>query len=291
MVKVMPKGEKIKYAFLLPSVVLILSFVIFPLIYSLYMSLTDWQIGKAPNIIGLSNYLKVFMDNRVHNSLSFTLLFVLITVSVETLFALGVAILSQQRFSGNRFFRILFTAPFFTCPVALSYLSITIFYEEGGPLNNLLRLFFGVKVPWISNPDYAFLSLCFVDIWQWTPFLYIIFLAGLESLPREPYEAAIVDGASSFQIFRHVTIPLLAPVIITGVLFKVIESLKVFDIIYALTGGGPGISTESYTMYIYKTGFRFFRLGYAAALSFILLIMLMILFTVLVSRLREVYYE
>jgi len=291
MVKDMPREERIKYFFLLPSVIMILSFIIFPLIYSLYLSLTNWQIGKIPSIIGLSNYLKVFTDYRVHNSLTFTLLFTIFTVSIETLFALGVAILSQQRFFGNRFFRVLFTAPFFTCPVALSYLSITIFYEEGGPLNNLLKLLFGIKVPWISDPDYAFLSLCIVDIWQWTPFLYIIFLAGLESLPKEPYEAATIDGASSFQIFRYVTIPLLAPVIITGVLLKIIESLKVFDIIYALTGGGPGVSTESYTMYIYKTGFRFFRLGYAAALSFILLIILMILFTVLAFRLREVYYE
>jgi multiple sugar transport system permease protein len=113
----------------------------------------------------------------------------------------------------------------------------------------------------------------------------------LESLPREPYEAATIDGASGFQAFRYITIPLLMPVIITGVLLKMIESLKVFDIIYALTGGGPGIATESYTMYIYKTGFRFFRLGYAAALSYILLIMLMILFTFLAFRLRKVYYE
>jgi multiple sugar transport system permease protein len=287
----MPKEERIKYFFLLPAVVLILSFLIFPLVYSLYLSVTDWQIGKAPEIIGISNYLKALTDRRVHNALSFTLLFMIFTISVETPFALGVAILSQLRFPGNNIFRVIFTAPFFTSPIALSYLSITIFYEEGGPLNNILKLLFGIKVPWISNPNYAFLSLCLIDIWQWTPFLYIIFLAGLESLPREPYEAATIDGASGFQAFRYITIPLLMPVIITGVLLKMIESLKVFDIIYALTGGGPGIATESYTMYIYKTGFRFFRLGYAAALSYILLIMLMILFTFLAFRLRKVYYE
>jgi len=287
----MSKEERAKYFFLLPAVVLILSFLIFPLIYSAYLSVTDWQIGKAPEIIGFSNYLKVFTDRRVHNALSFTLLFMVFTILIETPFALGVAVLSQLRFPGNTIFKVIFTAPFFTSPIALSYLSITIFYEEGGPLNNLLKLLFNIKIPWISNPDYAFLSLCLIDIWQWTPFLYIIFLAGLQSLPREPYEAATIDGASSFQAFRYITIPLLMPVILTGMLLKMIESLKVFDIIYALTGGGPGISTESYTMYIYKTGFRFFRLGYAASLSYILLIILMILFTVLAFRLRKVYYE
>ncbi|MEM4005573.1 MAG: sugar ABC transporter permease, partial [Desulfurococcaceae archaeon] len=191
--------------------------------------------------------------------------------------------------TGNKVFRILCILPFFASPIALSYLGITIFYEEGGPLNNILSLIGVGKIPWISNPTYAFLSVSLLDIWQWTAFLYVIFLAGLESLPKDIYEAAMVDGASGWRLFKSITLPLLLPIITTGVIFKVIESFKVFDLIYALTGGGPGISTESYTMYIYKTGLRFFRMGYAASLSLILLIILSILLMLAMIRLRRVY--
>lgn len=285
----MRKEERTKYLFLLPSVVLVLSFVIFPLTYSIFLSLTNWQIGRELSFVGLSNYLKAFTDFRVLNSLEFTLKFIALTVPVETLLALGLALLSQKSFTGNKAFRTLCILPFFASPIALSYLGITIFYEEGGPLNNILSLIGIGKIPWISNPAYAFLSVSLLDIWQWTAFLYIIFLAGLESLPRDIYEAAMVDGASGWRLFKSITLPLLLPIITTGVIFKIIESFKVFDLIYALTGGGPGITTESYTMYIYKTGLRFFRMGYAASLSLILLIILSILLTLMMIRLRRVY--
>ncbi|MEM3942214.1 MAG: sugar ABC transporter permease [Candidatus Bathyarchaeia archaeon] len=285
----MRKEEKVKYLFLLPSVALVLSFVIFPLIYSVFLSLTNWQIGRELSFIGLSNYLKIFTDFRVLNSLEFTLKFIALTVPIEAFLALGLALLSQKSFTGNKVFRILCILPFFASPIALSYLGITIFYEEGGPLNNILSLIGVGKIPWISNPTYAFLSVSLLDIWQWTAFLYVIFLAGLESLPKDIYEAAMVDGASGWRLFKSITLPLLLPIITTGVIFKVIESFKVFDLIYALTGGGPGISTESYTMYIYKTGLRFFRMGYAASLSLILLIILSILLMLAMIRLRRVY--
>jgi len=283
------REDRVKFLFLLPCVIWIFSLTIFPLVYSLYLSFQSWHLGKIPSFTGLTNYITALTDYRVHNSLEFTLKFTAVTVSVELLLGLGLALLIHEGIRGERFLRVLFTAPLFTSPIALSYLNLTIFYEEGGPINNILKLLGGPKIPWLSDPFFASLAVMMIDIWQWTPFMFIILLAGLESLPREPYEAAKVDGASSFQIFKHITLPLLTPVIITAVLLKAIESLKVFDLVYALTMGGPGISTETYTMYIYKSGMRFFKLGYAASLSYIFLFIVMILFMLLMPRLRRVY--
>lgn len=285
----MLKKIQIKHIFLLPSVIWILALVVFPLIYSLTLAFQSWHLGEKPYFIGFKNFITALEDYRMHNAIEVTFKFALIVVSVELLLGLGLALLIHEGIRGGKFFRLLFVAPLFTCPVALSYLNLTIFYEEKGPINNILALLGGPKVPWLSDPFYAFIAVVLIDIWQWTPFMFIILLAGLESLPREPYEAAVMDGASSWQIFRYITLPMLTPLIITAVLLRAIEALKIFDLVYALTMGGPGIATETYTMYTYKSALRFFRLGYASALSYLFLLMVMVLFTILMQRLKKVY--
>jgi multiple sugar transport system permease protein len=177
----------------------------------------------------------------------------------------------------------------FAAPVAIAYIGLLLFHVEYGPVNFILHKFGIPRVNWLSTPLAAMISILLLDMWQWTPFTFIVLLAGLQSLPDEPFEAAKIDGATSGQILRFVTIPMLAPVIATTITFKMIYSFKVFDLPYALTAGGPGITTEVFGMYIYRQGLEFFNLGYAGALSFIFLIIVMVASTLLLKPMRNVY--
>jgi multiple sugar transport system permease protein len=145
-------------------------------------------------------------------------------------------------------------------------------------IKNILLKKVGITGPaWLATPTSALLSVIIVDVWQWTPYIFMVLLAGLTALPREPFEAAKVGGASSWQTFRHITIPLLRPLILIVVLIRVMDAIRIFDIVFILTGGGPALSTELLSLYIYRIGFRFFRMGYACALSILLLIVTIIL--------------
>lgn len=167
---------------------------------------------------------------------------------------------------------------------------VYIFYEEAGPFNLLLTSINPAwKVPWRSDPFWAFVSVAYCDVWMWTPFLFIVLYAGLQSLPRDPTEAALVDGASRLQILRHITLPMMRPVILTVLLLKLVESIKIFDVIFTLTEGGPGISTESISLYIYKVALRFFNLGYSSALGIFYLIILLPLISVILYLFRGIY--
>lgn len=172
--------------------------------------------------------------------------------------------------------------PIFATPLAVGYSFFTIFYEEGGPLGFL-------GIPFLSDPGWALFSVILVDIWQWTPFCFLVFLAALQGIPDELYEAAIVDGASEIRMLADVILPVLTPTIIIVLLLRLAEALKLFDIPFAMTGGGPGIATQSYSFLAYRTGLRFFDLGYASAMAYGLLIVVMIMITLFFKTLRRTY--
>ncbi|MFL5258945.1 MAG: carbohydrate ABC transporter permease, partial [Hyphomicrobiales bacterium] len=192
------------------------------------------------------------------------------------------AVLFNQQIWGRSMLRTVMILPIFATPLAVGYTFFTIFYEVGGPLA-------WMHIPFLSNPDWALFSVILVDVWQWTPFCFLVFLAALQGVPDELYEAARVDGANLIAMLREVMLPLLTPTIVIVLLLRLAESLKLFDIPFALTGGGPGVATQPFSLLAFRTGLRFFDLGYASAMAYALLIAVMVIITLFFRRLRETY--
>ena len=310
--------SKARFLFLAPAVLWVLAFTVFPLGYSLYIaflkvdSKTEITRERVPMVDkdgnpvmlangkqrmrtiihkeqkttttfqGLQNFRRMFKDSQVATATRITLTFILSSVSIELVLGFLLAVLFNRHLAGRATMRAVMILPIFATPLAAGYLFFTILYEEGGPLGFL-------GIPFLSNPDWALFSIIFVDVWQWTPFCFLVFLAALQSVPDELYEAAVVDGANGWQILQKVLLPILQNTIVIVLLLRLAEALKLFDIPFALTGGGPGIATQSYSFFAFRTGIRFFDLGYASALCYGLLITVMIIIMLTFRRLRESY--
>ncbi len=285
------RADRTKFLFLGPAVVWILAFTIFPLLYALYTSLYSFRYGQRLGFTGLENFARLFTDSNLLSSLRITLTFVVGTVTVQMVLGVALALLLSREIRGSNVIRGVATLPLFATPVAVGYLAITLYYERNGPLNSLIRALGGENIPWLSDPTWALVAVILVDIWQWTPFVFLITLAGLQSLPSELYDAASVDGASAAQNFRFLTLPLLAPLLWLILLLRMVEAFRVFDIPTSLTLGGPGRATEVYSLYTYRTALRFFDHGYAAAQGILLLVIVMFIVTLIFTRVRGLYEE
>ena len=285
------RADRTKFLFIGPAVVWILAFTIFPLLYALYTSLYSFRYGQRLGFTGLENFARLFTDSNLRSSLSITLTFVVGTVTVQMVLGVALALLLSREIRGSNVIRGVATLPLFATPVAVGYLAITLYYERNGPLNSLIRALGGENIPWLSDPSWALVAVILVDIWQWTPFVFLITLAGLQSLPSELYEAARIDGASAAQNFRFLTLPLLAPLLWLILLLRMVEAFRVFDIPVSLTLGGPGRATEVYSLYTYRTAMRFFDHGYAAAQGILLLVIVMFIVTLIFTRVRGLYEE
>jgi multiple sugar transport system permease protein len=285
------RADRTKFLFIGPAVVWILAFTIFPLLYALYTSLYSFRYGQRFGFTGLENFARLFSDSNLLSSLRITLTFVVGTVTVEMVLGVALALLLSREIRGSNVIRGVATLPLFATPVAVGYLAITLYYERNGPLNSLIRALGGENIPWLSDPSWALVAVILVDIWQWTPFVFLITLAGLQSLPSELYEAARIDGASAAQNFRFLTLPLLAPLLWLILLLRMVEAFRVFDIPVSLTLGGPGRATEVYSLYTYRTAMRFFDHGYAAAQGILLLVIVMFIVTLIFTRVRGLYEE
>jgi len=286
----MRERERIKFLFVLPGIAWVLIFTIFPLLYSLRLSFMRARLGQPETFVGLSNFARAFSDYRFWGSVQVTVFFVVISVTLTVLLGLGLALLFHRPLRGQRIFRSLFTMPLFTAPIALGYLGLTIFHEEVGAVNTVLRAMGMIDLPrWFSNIWLARVAIVLVDVWQWTPFCFLVILAGLQSLPDEIYEAARLDTSSGWDMFRYITFPLLTPVLFTVTILRLVETFKVLDIPFSMTSGGPGSATQTYSFYIYLTGLRNFNTGYASALAYILLIIMLIISMFFFNRLRQIY--
>jgi multiple sugar transport system permease protein len=285
------RADRTKFLFIGPAVVWILAFTIFPLLYALYTSLYSFRYGQRLGFTGLENFARLFTDSNLLSSLRITLTFVVGTVTVQMVLGVALALLLSREIRGSNVIRGVATLPLFATPVAVGYLAITLYYERNGPLNSLIRALGGENIPWLSDPTWALVAVILVDIWQWTPFVFLITLAGLQSLPSELYDAASVDGASAAQNFRFLTLPLLAPLLWLILLLRMVEAFRVFDIPTSLTLGGPGRATEVYSLYTYRTALRFFDHGYAAAQGILLLVIVMFIVTLIFTRVRGLYEE
>jgi multiple sugar transport system permease protein len=281
--------DRAKWYFLLPAIGWILLFTVFPLLYAIRMSLHAYRFGQEGAFIGLGNFQRLLTDEVLHSDLITTFQFVVSSVAVEMVLGISLALLFNREMRGRGLLRALATLPLFATPVAIGYLGITLFYEQGGPINSLIQVFGGSQIPWLSNPFWAKVAIILVDIWQWTPFVFLVTLAGLQGLSQDLLEASEVDGASPWQNLLHIILPLLAPLLWLILLLRMIEAFKVFDTVVSMTAGGPGRATEVISRYTYLTMRKFSDYGYAAAQGFLLLVIVSILITLLWSRIKHSY--
>ena len=282
--------RRAKLLFILPTVILILLLSIFPLIVSLAFTFTDLHLSRLEGGIRfpvLTNYLRFFRDSRIWVTAMNTLIFVGIGVTIQYVLGLLVALLLNQEFIGRGFFRLIFIMPMMLTPVTVAYVARMVFSEDKGPLNYFLRTQLGIIPPWYSSPFMARVVIASIDAWEWTPFMMLVLLAGLQAISPELYEAAKVDGASTWQCFWKITFPLLAPVSVTAILIRALEIFKLIDIIHVATGGGPGQVTESVTMYAHTVGMKQGDLGYASTIAYLLLVMVIVTSTIFLGLLRR----
>ncbi|HVO38245.1 MAG TPA: sugar ABC transporter permease [Spirochaetia bacterium] len=288
------KREPVKFLFVVPGIAWVALFTLFPLLYSLRLAFMKARLTGPQKFIWFSNFAQAFGDYRFWAVLVTTVYFVVFDVAVSVLVGLILAYIFsrplRKALGGSRFFRSLFTMPMFTAPIALGYLGLTIFHEDVGAVNTVLKALGMINAPrWFSDVWLARFAISIVDIWQWTPFCFLVLLAGLQSLPEEVYEAAVLDTSSGWQMFRKITLPMLGPVLFTVIILRVVETFKLLDIPFALTSGGPGMATQTYSFFIYLTGLRNFNSGYASALAYILLVIMLIISSFFFRRLRANY--
>ncbi|MBE3571840.1 MAG: sugar ABC transporter permease [Moorella humiferrea] len=241
--------------------------MIFPVLYTFWVSLTDWSMssGGAAHFIGLKNYLDLFKEPRFFNAIRLTFYFTILAVGVETILGVTIALILNRDFPGKNAVKTILLLPMVATPVAIG-LAWTLFYEPTIGLGNYALQLLGLPgSKWLASHTTVIPSLALVDIWEWTPMIALICLAGLAGLPNDPFEAALVDGATPAQVLRYVTLPLLSPTIFIAVVLRAIDAFKTFDIIYTMTAGGPGFASETLNIFAYNQGFGYFRFGIASS--------------------------
>jgi multiple sugar transport system permease protein len=279
------------YAFLLPSFIGLLIFLILPIIAVAVLSFFNWGLIAQPTFIGLGNYSRLFGSSSFWHSLLLTLYYVLLNIPMQTVFALLLALLLNQKLPGRGIFRTLFVVPWMATAVAMGIVWQWIFDPQYGSLNSFLSLFHITGPAWLSSPGWALPAIAAVNIWQYTGYNMLFFLAGLQGIPPDFYEAASLDGASPVNKFFTITLPLLTPTLFFVLVTDVIGSAQVFDTVYVMTQGGPGNATSVLNFTIFQQAFVFFHAGYASALSMVLFAILLIitLLQVLFFRNRTIY--
>ena len=311
--------KRIKLLFLLPAVIWVLALTIAPLFFSLYLSFTDVKrevvitgVEEIPILdkdgnpktrsdgsirtkkvkqkelqikydwVGFKKYKRVVNDQEYQDAAKFTFIYVIISVFVEIVLGLFLAFLFNRRIYGRGFMRSLMILPIFATPFAIGFMFFTILFEISGPLA-------WMGIPFLSNHNWAPFSVMLVDIWQWTPFCFLVFLAALQGIPDDLIEAATLDTKSAYKIWTSVILPLLQPIIVLVILLRVAESAKLYDYIASLTKGGPGTATQSVSFLVFNKAFKMNDFGYASAGSFLMLIVVMIFVMLFFTRLRKTY--
>ena len=258
--------------------IFVVAIAIYPLAFSFYISVFKYRLtdpNQTRTFLGLANYIQAFHDKQVIKSISNTLVFVFGTVVIEVLLGLGLALLLSGEGRHMRVIRSFLLIPMALPPLVVGLVWKSLYNVDFGVIPYYLKLLgFDMGRGPLGEISTAMPAIIVIDVWQWTPLLMIIFLAGIKSLPRQPYEAARVDGANRWQRFWHITLPLLKPTFLVALLLRTVQSFKVFDIIYATTSGGPGTATTVLNYHIFTVGMTFFDMGYAAALANILLVII-----------------
>jgi len=269
--------RRLNYVFTVPTILFVLGMVLFPIIYTFTLSFHSWRMSaNIPwEFVGADNYTTLFSDSRFTNAVWRTFLFAIIALVIEVILGIAIALFLNHTFFGKNLVKTVFLLPMVATPVAIGMVWKLIYEPNIGILNTVIRDMGGPKTDWLGNSSLALYSLIFVDIWQWTPFVMLIILAGLTSIPTDPFESAMIDGASRWQTIRKITLPLLRPTIFTAVLLRLIDVLKTFDIIYSMTQGGPGFATETMNILSFRQAFEFMQFGQSSATLILFFVIVM----------------
>ncbi|NPV55572.1 MAG: sugar ABC transporter permease [Anaerolineae bacterium] len=270
MKKIKRRGFIQALPFIAPAIIIIVVVLIYPLLYTFGLSFFDYSIARGLRFSGLGNYIKIIHDDKFITSLINTLYYTVVVVTVEGTLGFILASILNQEFPGRGLIRGLLMIPMLTSPIVSAITWRFMYNPDFGIINYLFSLVGLLPQVWTGDPKTALPSIMIVDIWEFTPFVMLLLLAGLQSIPQEQYEAAMIDGAGSWARTRYITIPWLRPMILVVLLLRTMDSIKIFDQVYALTAGGPGVSSMTLGVYAYINGFRNFHLGYAATISWVL---------------------
>jgi multiple sugar transport system permease protein len=279
--------RNLRILFPLPAIVFIGLLMVFPILYTLYLSFTNWNLtsGMEPSFVGLNSYLRVFSEPRFLHAIGRTFTFTGFAVATEVVLGVAIALILNRAFVGRSLAKLLLLLPLVATPIAVGIV-FNLFYDPTiGLLNFALHALGLPQGRWVSSENTVIASLVLVDVWQWTPMITLIVLAGLAGLSEEPVEAARVDGASDFQILRYVTLPMVMPVILTAMILRLIDALKTFDIIFAMTGGGPGYASETLNIMGFKYSFEYFRMGQSSVIL-VALFLVVLLCSLAIMKLR-----
>lgn len=272
-----------------PAIVVFVVLSIFPLIYSLMISFQrrDLMRPKDNDWIGLKNYEKALHDDRVWSALQNTLVLLVGGITVEVILGLGLALVLVEELRAKRFILPILILPVMMVPVIVALMWRMLWDNQYGAINQILGWIAGhdVNIVWlVMDKNRSLFAVLVTQVWQWTPFMFLILLAGLSGIPQDLYEAAALDGAGWWHSFRDITLPGLKPVLAVAILFRALDAFKIFDLIFMLTQGQPGTSTETLSWYVYDRGRRSLEMGYASALSYLFLIFVTVLATIYVGR-------
>jgi multiple sugar transport system permease protein len=254
------------YLLLAPSVLIVLGVLVYPLWDGLRASTMAYRYGAPTDSVGLQNYAKLWSDPQFRNSLWVTVCFVSLSVAIETVLGFALALFCLREFSGIRILRTVLIIPMVITPVVVAIVFRLIYASDVGMLTAFSQAMGGGAVQILGDPTNAFIGLVALDVWEWTPLLFLILLAGLQSLPQEPFEAARVDGAGPWRTFVDLTLPMMRPILAIAIVLRTIDAFGTFDQVFVLTHGGPGEATRLVSLYGYDTSFKFQETGYAAAL-------------------------
>jgi multiple sugar transport system permease protein len=274
--------DRVKHLFIWPAVLVVLAISMFPLIYALTVSFQTVRIvpPTPPRFVGFENYAEIASSARFWGSIWTTAVITFISVFFQYVLGFALALALHHNVPGTALYRVAFLLPMFLAPVGVALIARMIFHPFLGPVNDLMVAVGFGHVPFLTETWPAILVLAVIDIWQWTPFVTLLMLAGLQSLPQELFEAARVDNVGPWRRFWDITFPMLLPLSVAVIFIRLIEGFKIIDTVFVLTGGGPGTSTETLTLFAYNEGFKKFNLGLTSALSFMFLFVVIIFGTV-----------
>jgi multiple sugar transport system permease protein len=280
------------WPFVIPALVVISAVIVFPWVFTLWMSVHRWTLGQEQSFIGFDNYIRLASDVRFWESLWHTLIYTVLSVVAPLFLGTLAALVFDAQFPLRGFLRGVFVMPMMATPVAIALVWTMMFHPQLGVLNYLLSFIHIGPLEWIYNQSTVIPSLVLVETWQWTPLVMLIVLGGLAAVPREPYESAEIDGANAWQKFRYLTMPMIAPFLMIAVIIRSIDAVKSFDIIYAMTQGGPGTASETINIYLYNTAFSYYDIGYGSAMAVVFFIIIVALsFVLLMVRQRAQWNE
>lgn len=271
-----------KHAFIWPAFIVVLLVTLFPLIYALTVSFQSIRIVPPlpPKFVGFGNYAEIVASARFWGSIGTTATIVFISVAFQYVFGFALALALHHNVPGAALYRVTFLLPMFLAPVCVALIARMLFHPVLGPINQGFSLFGWENIPFLTNSSLAIGVLITIEIWQWTPFVVLLMLAGLQGLPSEVFEAARVDNIPTWRRFRDITFPMLLPLSVAVIFIRLIEGFKVIDTVFVLTGGGPGTATETLTLFAYNEGFKKFNIGMTSALSFLFLIVVILFGTI-----------